>query len=164
MDILIVPVHMHEIFVYLFVSSIPFIKVLIFSGHRSLTFLILFLDILLLLLLFCLFFFLGPHPRPMEVPKLGVKLELQLLAYATAKPTRDLNHICDLHHSSLQCQIPDPLSKARDHTRILMDTSQIPFCCTTGELPILFNAIVNRIVFLASFSDGLLLVHGNNRF
>ena len=35
-----------------------------------------------LLLLFC---FLGPHPRYMEVPRLGVKSELQLPAYTTAK-------------------------------------------------------------------------------
>ena len=27
---------------------------------------------------------------------------------------RDLNHVCDLHHSSGQHQIPDPLSKAGD--------------------------------------------------
>ena len=34
--------------------------------------------------LFCLFVFLGPHSWHMEVPRLGVKLELQLPAYATA--------------------------------------------------------------------------------
>ena len=30
------------------------------------------------------FFFFGPHSQHMEVPELGVKLELQLLATATA--------------------------------------------------------------------------------
>ena len=50
----------------------------------------------------------------MEVPWLGVKLELQLLAYATATATQDLSCICDLHHSSRQSQIADPLSEARD--------------------------------------------------
>ena len=40
---------------------------------------------------------------------------------------QDLSHICDLHHISWQCWIPDPLSKARDQTCILMDTSQIHF-------------------------------------
>ena len=34
---------------------------------------------------------------------------------------------CDLHHSSQQRRI-NPLSKARDRTCILMDTSQIRFC------------------------------------
>ena len=32
----------------------------------------------------------------MEVPSLGVKSELQLLAYATATAMPDLSHICDL--------------------------------------------------------------------
>ena len=46
----------------------------------------------------------------MDVPGPGVKLELQLLAYATATAMRDLSHICDPHHSSQQHWIPDPLS------------------------------------------------------
>ena len=52
----------------------------------------------------------------MEVPKLGIELELQLLAYTTATATLDPSYICDLYHSSQQCQIPNPLSKARDRT------------------------------------------------
>ena len=35
------------------------------------------------------------------------------------------SHICDLHHSSQQYQILNPLSEARDGTRIFMDTSQV---------------------------------------
>ena len=50
----------------------------------------------------------------MEVPKLGVELELQLPASATATLTPDLSQVCDLHHSSRQCQILNPLSEARD--------------------------------------------------
>jgi len=72
----------------------------------------------------------------MEIPRLGVESELQLLAYATATATRDPSHICD--HSSWQCWIPNPLSKTRDQTHILMDTSGIHFHCTTMgtlELP-----------------------------
>ena len=63
----------------------------------------------------------------MGVPRLGVQSELWLLAYATATEMWDLSHICDLHHSSLQCQIFNPLSKVRDGTCVLMDTSQIHF-------------------------------------
>ena len=38
-----------------------------------------------------------------------------------------------LHHSSRKHQIFNPLSEARDRTRILMDTSQIHFhCASTG--------------------------------
>ena len=64
----------------------------------------------------------------MEVPRLGVELELQLPAYATATATRDPSPISHQHHSSQQRQILNPLSAARDHTRILMDTSQVHYC------------------------------------
>ena len=37
------------------------------------------------------------------------------------------SHICNLHHSSLQHQVLNPLSEARDRTCILMDTSRIRF-------------------------------------
>jgi len=63
----------------------------------------------------------------MEVPRLGVELELQLLAYTTATATLDLSCICNLHHSSWQHRILNPLSKARDQTHILMDSSQVRF-------------------------------------
>ena len=36
----------------------------------------------------------------MEVPRLGVKLELQLQAYATATAMWDLSLVCDLHHGN----------------------------------------------------------------
>ena len=59
-------------------------------------------------------FFLGPHPRHMEGPRLGGKSELHLPAYTTATGTQDPSHVCDLHHSSRQRQILNPLSEARD--------------------------------------------------
>ena len=73
------------------------------------------------LFLFC---FLGPEMWHMEVPRLGGGSELQLQAYTTATAT-DTSHLCDLHHSSWQCWILNPLSKTRDQTRILMVTSQV---------------------------------------
>ena len=59
-------------------------------------------------------FFLGPHLWHVEVHRLGVESELQPPAYTTATETWDLSHACDLHHNSWQCQIPNPLNKARD--------------------------------------------------
>ena len=60
----------------------------------------------------------------MEVPRLGMESELQLLAYTTtATATPDLSCICKLCHSLQQCWIPNPLSETRDQTCILMDTS-----------------------------------------
>ena len=83
-------------------------------------------------LLVCLFFaFLGMHLQHMKVPSLGVEWELQLPAYTTA--TQDPSLICDLHHSSQQYRILNPLSEARDQTRNLMDISQIHFPCTADE-------------------------------
>ena len=40
------------------------------------------------------------HPGHMEVPRLGVELELQLLACTTAAGTLDPSWVCDLHHSN----------------------------------------------------------------
>ena len=69
--------------------------------------------------LFVYFCFLGPHLQHMEVPRLGVELELQLLAYTTATATLDLRCVCDLHCTSWQCRILNPLSETRDLTHIL---------------------------------------------
>ena len=74
---------------------------------------------------FCLFIylsfvFLGLHLQHLVVPRLGVLSELQLPAYTTATAMWDPRHICDLHHSSRQCRILNPLSEARDGTRNLM--------------------------------------------
>ena len=54
----------------------------------------------------------------MEVPGLGVQLELQLPTYTTAMS--DLSHICNLHPSSRQLRILNPLSEAGDRTRNLL--------------------------------------------
>ena len=81
------------------------------------------------------FFAGGRHLWHMEVPRLGVESELQLPAYATATATPDLILVCDLHDSSQQRQIFNPLSKAKDRTLNLMVPSQICFCCTTMETP-----------------------------
>jgi len=61
----------------------------------------------------------------MEIPRLGVESELQLLACTTATAMPDLSRICNLHHSSRQRWILNPLSEARDQTHILMDTIQV---------------------------------------
>ena len=70
--------------------------------------------------LFSFFFFLGLHPGNMEFPRLGVESEQQLPAYTTATAMWELNYVCDLYHSSQQCRILDPLSRAGDQARILM--------------------------------------------
>ena len=48
-----------------------------------------------------------------------------------ATETWDPSHVCNLHDSSRQFRILNPLSEARDRTRNPMVPSRIPFCCTT---------------------------------
>ena len=69
----------------------------------------------------------------MEVPRLGVESELQLLSCVTA--AQDPNRVCHLYHSSRQCWIFNPLSEARDRTLNLMVPNQIRFSCTTAGTP-----------------------------
>ena len=75
----------------------------------------------------CLFVFafLGQHPWHMDVPRLGVKSQLQLPAYTTATAMQDPSHVFDLYHSSQQSRILNPVIKARDQTHVLMDTSWV---------------------------------------
>ena len=58
----------------------------------------------------------------MEAPGLGVGLGLQDEAHTTATATLDRIHMCNLCCSLWQHQILNPLSEARDQTRILTDT------------------------------------------
>ena len=60
-----------------------------------------------------------PHSWHMEIPRLGVKSELP--AYTIATASLDLSPFCDLHHSSLQLWIFNPIIEARDQTYFFMD-------------------------------------------
>ena len=70
-----------------------------------------------------------------EVPRLGVKSELQLPAYTTTIATWDPSWTCELHHSSWQRQILNPLNEARNQTPNLMVPSQIRFRGTKTGTP-----------------------------
>ena len=63
---------------------------------------LIYMPILMIVTYIFLFFFLllGLNSQYMEVPRLGVSLELQLLDYATATATCDPSCVCNLHHSS----------------------------------------------------------------
>ena len=108
------------------------------------------------------FFILGLYPWHMEVPRLRLKSELHLPAYTTATATPDPSHLFDLHHSLGQCWILNPLSKARDQTRVLRDTSRIHYCWATMGTPILhllrysFTWRVPCILLKVKASDPLL--------
>ena len=65
----------------------------------------------------------------MKVPRIGVESELQLPAYTRATATLDPSHICDLVTTVTTAHGNtgsfNQLSKGRDWTCFLMDTSQI---------------------------------------
>ena len=76
--------------------------------------------IYLFIYLFC---FLGPHPLRMEFLRLGVKSESQPPATATWV----LSCIFSLHCSSWQCQILNPLGRARDQICVLINPSWVGY-------------------------------------
>ena len=96
------------------------------------------------------FFFLGPHPKHMEVPRLGVKSELQLSAWATATATLDSKHICELQRSLLQCQILNPLIEARERTVFSRTVHQV-------LNPLSRNKNSSKVKFLREDATGLLI-------
>ena len=69
---------------------------------------------LIIIIIIIIIWFLGPNSQHMEVPRLGVELELQLPAYTTATATPDLSLVRNLHHSSRHHCILNPLSEAMD--------------------------------------------------
>ena len=82
---------------------------------------------------FCGGGFWGPYLQHKEVPRLGVESKLHLLDYVIATAIATLG--------SKLCLQPIPqlilnlLSKARDRTHILMDTSRVCYCWATTGTP-----------------------------
>ena len=71
--------------------------------------------------LWIIFSFFRSAPVACGCSRLGVDSELQLVAYTTDTAMPDLSHVLDLHLSSWQYWILNPLNETRDPTRILMD-------------------------------------------
>ena len=95
----------------------------------------------------------------MEVPRLGIKSELQLPAYTTATTTQDPSRVFDLYHSSRQRQILNPLREARDRTHNLMVPSRIRFHQAQWDLPLLVFFVVVIFAFFKVASELQLLAY-----
>ena len=100
-----------------------------------------FVFLVFVCLFVCLFFY-SSHPNKCEVMSHGGFLfffRAAPVAYGCSQPAGQVRAAAaGLHHSSWQHRIPDPLSKARDRTRILKDTSWICLCCATTGTPSLW--------------------------
>ena len=69
--------------------------------------------------------------------------------------TSDLSCICNPHHSSRQCQILNPVNKARDLTQVLMHASRICYNWAMMRTPLFF-------IFGHAHSMWILLGQGSN--
>ena len=76
------------------------------------------------------------------------------VAYATATATPDTSpsRVCHVHHGPWQCGILNPLSKARDGTCLLMDTSRIGFRWATMGTPrgVILNDFWGKSTYIQS--------------
>ena len=95
------------------------------------------------------FCFLGLYLWHIAVPRLGVEFELQLLACAASTAMRDLSCFCDLHHSSWQHWILNPLNEAHISWHICM---KYIYEIYIGILYLFFNQIA-FFLLLASMSS-----------
>ena len=112
-------------------------------------------------LTFLLFIYFGgvPHLQHMDIPRLGVNQNYSCLPMLQL-PTLDQSHVCNPHHSSRQCGMLNPLSKARDWTCVLMDTSWVHYLLSHNEnsFNILDNYIfMSVIIFPDSLKKSVLL-------
>ena len=83
-------------------------------------------------------FFKGLHLRQYGDSQARGLIRASYSCQPMPQPTRDPSHVCDLHHSSRQLQILNPLSDARDRTCNLMVPGWIHFCCATTGTPLIF--------------------------
>ena len=90
---------------------------------------------------FFFFAFLGPYLQHMELPRLGVKSELQPPATAITTAVPDPSWVCELHHSSRQHWIVNPLKRVRDQTHILIYSSQILYHWATIRTPVICRIV-----------------------
>ena len=88
-----------------------------------------------LILIFLIFYFLLFKAAPAAYGNSQARGRIRATAYATATAIPDPSYVCDLHHSSWQCRILNPLSEAGDGTCNLMAPSRIRVCCATMRTP-----------------------------
>ena len=84
------------------------------------------------------FFLFGATPIAYESSQARGQIRIAAAGWITAKVTQDLSHVCKLHHSSWQRWIPNPMSRAREQTCVLMILVGLATTEPQQELPTLF--------------------------
>ena len=116
-----------------------------------------------LLFFFSFFCFLGLHLWHMEIPMLGVELELLLLAHATAIAMPDLQHT---HH---HCSDESPTHRARPEMNLYLhgyhsDSSPLSNnrntspCFSTSQSPVLFGSWIGMVCWFFAKVSKLMLI------
>ena len=89
----------------------------------------------------------------------AVASSLYLSVYTTATAMPDTSHIWDLHHSSQQCRIPNPLTEARDWTHILKYASWVHYRWAMPGTPLTyFFSLLYTETFFFLFRNLLTLI------
>ena len=88
------------------------------------------------LFIFCFFFRATPKAYGSFQTRGQIRATAACLHHITIQ---DPSHVCNLHHSSQQRQILNPLREARDQTHNLLVPSLISFHCTTIGTLIIFH-------------------------
>ena len=104
----------------------------------------------LFLSFFFFFFFLG-HPYTIwRFPVKGSNWSYSCWPMQQTE-TWDLRCVCNLHYSSRQCWILNPLREAKDRTRVLMDTGQIHFHWFIVGTPVVCLLKFQNVVWLSGW-------------
>ena len=97
----------------------------------------------------------------MEVLRLGVESELQLLAYTIATATMALSCIYDLPHGSWQCQILNPGSNTHPHGHYVRFLTRR---ATVGTPSSILPNQCNMLAVVMAIPSGLTLPEKNSRY
>ena len=95
---------------------------------------------------FGLFVFSRALPRHMEVPRPGVQVEAVADSLHHSHSNTDASRIWDLHPSSWQSRLLNPLREARDRAHNLMVPSRIRFYSATMRTPSLLQFLKKNIL------------------
>ena len=111
-------------FLYYVTLSVNFcVPLVVFACHTM----VLNLDSVFCFLGFFVFLIFRAAPTAYGTSQARGPIRATAAGLTTATATPDPSHVFDLHHSSWQHWILNPLSEARDQTYILMDTSQVRY-------------------------------------